>query len=139
MPHCLHCLTEFVEGVEWCSDCGRPLSAGPLPEIKEPPISDEKFILFHTCSSDLDAELLKQLLEQNHIPVLRKGRLRGSYSGMGTAYNLPGEDVYLFVPESKLPKANKILHERLAAGLRLKQGSKKTKLRIVRLRRKKKF
>lgn len=138
MPHCPFCQSEFIEGIEFCSDCGKPLQPGPLPEQIEPPVVDEHFTLFHTCSSDFDAELLKQLLEQEGIPVLRKGRLRGSYSSMGTAYNLPGEDVYLFVPESKLPAANRILRERLAVGTRMQKNLPKTKVRVIRIKPRKK-
>jgi len=32
MPHCTECWTEFVDGVSRCSDCGGPLTAGPLPD-----------------------------------------------------------------------------------------------------------
>lgn len=137
MPHCLRCQSEFVEGVEFCNDCDQSLLAGPLPEIIEPNYTDEKWTMFHVCSSDLDAELLKQLLEQSDIPVLRKGRLRGSYGGIGTTNNLPGEDVYLYVPESKLGKSNRILNDRLTAGYRLLRKPFRGKPRVVRLRRKK--
>ena len=35
MAHCADCWTEFVEGITTCSDCGQPLSPGPLPESDE--------------------------------------------------------------------------------------------------------
>ncbi len=32
VQHCPKCVTEFVAGVRACSDCGGPLSSGPLPD-----------------------------------------------------------------------------------------------------------
>ena len=33
LQHCPTCATEFVAGARACSDCGGPLTAGPLPDV----------------------------------------------------------------------------------------------------------
>ena len=116
MPHCKFCEAEFIEGIEVCNDCGRTLTAGPLPLPPEPPPTLTKWKLLRECSSDLDAELLKQLLEAQQIPVLRKGGLRGSYASPGVTAPLPGERIQLLVPEDHYGLAMRLLRERIRAG-----------------------
>ncbi len=142
MPHCLNCEAEFVEGITICSDCGQPLLPGPLPEIKEKPPTETKWVLLQECVSDLEAELLKQLLEDQHIAVWRRGTFRGSFGISGGTTPWAGERITLFVPENKIGIASRILRERHYAGKfgnSPKQLDLARKTQAVRMRRKRRM
>ncbi|MDK9700097.1 MAG: DUF2007 domain-containing protein [bacterium] len=137
MPHCTFCQSEFVEGIETCSDCGRKLKPGSLPEPVAESFPDVGWIRLYECDNDLEAELITQLLENAGIPVLRKGTLRGSYGVMGSTMRLPGDRVILLVPEDRIGKAQRIVLSRLNAGrfgesMKRQRGEKAQIIRVKR-------
>ena len=136
MPHCIPCQNEFVEGVEICSDCGRILLPGPLPEPVEESFPDVGWVQLYECDNDFEAELLTQLLDSAGIPVLRKGSLRGSYGVMGSTMRLPGDRALLLVPEDRIGKAQRIVQNRLFAGRAGGLGARKIsgKAQIIRIK-----
>ncbi len=139
MPHCIACQAEYEEGMTTCADCGKPLEPGPLPIPEEPPPTNSEWTFLTECPNDLDAELLKQLLESEGIAVLRKGSLRGSYGLMGSVANWPGERIVLLVPDDELGRATRIIQNRLIAGHKvanIRREAIAERARILRRRRK---
>jgi hypothetical protein len=116
MLHCKTCQAEYEDGILNCADCGAKLEPGPLPIEPEAPPTTTEWSFLTDCANDLDAELMKQLLEAQGVAVLRKGAMRGSYGVAGSVSNWPGERIVLLVPEDQLTRATRIIHDRLVAG-----------------------
>jgi len=106
MPHCPQCLTEYVEGVTECFDCGAALKPGPPPVAKrdagEP---DARFVpvrVFRGLHAQFQAELARNVLEEERIPSTIIGDLGAEL--------LPGADaVQLVVREEDRARASQIL------------------------------
>lgn len=107
MPHCPQCLTEYVEGATECMDCGVPLEPGPPPappkaEEGEPNANFVPVRLFRGLHAQFQAELARNVLEQEAIP--------SSIIGDLGAELLPGADaVQLVVREEDRERASQIL------------------------------
>ena len=71
-PDCPHLvrfgrISEFLDGVEQCSDCGTQLLAGDAPP-PEPP-SYHELVTIYTANDGVQAHLVRSALEANGIPV----------------------------------------------------------------------
>lgn len=51
--YCESCWTEFVDGIQRCSDCGGPLLDGELPRVR--PVTEEEEASFVAIAPDLSA------------------------------------------------------------------------------------
>ena len=70
-------VSEFLDTVEDCPDCGAPLVDGEAPEVPEPTYRD--LVTVYELSSDADAQLARAKLEANGLFVHVAGsRLQGA-------------------------------------------------------------
>jgi len=103
MPFCPNCRTEYRPGFTQCTDCGDPL----VSELPELPRADEavqelqlvKLLEFLTTT---EAEMVRELLEENGIPAL----LRGQADPLGIVSG--AQPVALLVAEQDLERAMEI-------------------------------
>lgn len=72
MPFCPQCKNEFVEGTTICEDCGVSLVA-ELPEGGGRPSDVEKLIEVWRTQGEVDAQIVRSLLESNGIPSMLSG------------------------------------------------------------------
>ncbi|MDR0294037.1 MAG: DUF2007 domain-containing protein [Oscillospiraceae bacterium] len=87
MPWCHNCGSEYIDGVECCTDCGGPLTAEAPPERPDPgPVS---LVYLTTVSDGYEVGMLEALLRENGIPCVRRHREAGEYMSV-----LMGRSVY---------------------------------------------
>ena len=112
MPYCAQCLTEYVEGIGKCEDCGAELLPGSPPQA--PPVvdlageKDVKLVSIRTFSggtAQMDADLARNILQTQGIPSLLQGE--------SSAEVLPVLDIPLFVREEDVERAERILSDYL--------------------------
>lgn len=131
MPYCPTCSTEYVEGTTECEDCGAKLLPGAPPSESSPPVEHDPGVLgrwlrslvgagssedsppvktvrirtFSGPTSVLDAELARNLLEAQGIPVILPGQ--------SSVEMLPFLQIPLLVAESDAERAAQILRDYL--------------------------
>ena len=114
MPYCARCLTEYVEGISKCEDCGAELLPGSPPA--GPPVFDlagEKDVklgcirTFSGGTAQMDADLARNILQTQGIPSLLQGE--------SSAEVLPVLDIPLFVREEDVERAKRTLNDFLDA------------------------
>lgn len=100
MSFCPHCRTEYREGFTHCSDCGAVL-VSELPKVEEtlPEFQLVKLVEFLTPT---EAEMVRELLEENDIPAL----VRGQSDPLGIVSG--AQPVALLVAEQDLERATEI-------------------------------
>lgn len=112
MPYCARCLTEYVEGIVKCEDCGAELLPGSPPA--GPPVvdlageKDVKLVSIRTFSggtAQMDADLARNILQTQGMPSLLQGE--------SSAEVLPVLDIPLFVREEDVERAKRILNDYL--------------------------
>lgn len=131
MPYCPNCLTEYVETVRECEDCGVPLISGSPPPAEDSEDSETggvkeiggwfrslvgvgprddspevKMVRARTFSGNtamLDAELARNLLRARGIPSILPGE--------ASLEMLPFLEVALLVRDEDLERATIILHD----------------------------
>ncbi len=114
MPYCPNCLTEYVEGVEECEDCGRILLPGSPPEPPHRPLAElgkSKLVrirVFSGATAQMDADLARNILETEGIPCVLPGE--------NSAEVLPVLDVPLMVREEDVERATELLKSYLDEG-----------------------
>ena len=105
MPYCPQCLTEYVEGAVECADCRIPLRPGLPPSLPSEESPDLKLVSIRTFSGPtarLDADLARDLLDQEGIPCNLPGEI--------AAQVLPGIDVVqMLVREEDASRAAELL------------------------------
>ncbi len=105
MPYCPECLTEYVEGAVNCSDCGVALRPGlppARPSGDSPEVKLVRVRTFRGPTAQLDADLARNLLEEEGIPCVLPGQ--------SSAEVLPGIDVVqLLVRKEDAEEAVEIL------------------------------
>src|SRR5436309_11453519 len=68
MPYCADCRLEYEDGVEACTDCGRTLVAGSMPERPEGAGGpEEKWAPLMRVRKKENAEIVRGLLESEGI------------------------------------------------------------------------
>jgi len=72
MPSCPKCRCEFVEGTLTCSDCGIPL-VSELPPEPEPLHEDGDLVEVWRTQGEVNAQLVRSLLEGSGIPSMLTG------------------------------------------------------------------
>ncbi len=130
MPYCPKCMTEYVEGTTACEDCGGKLLAGTPPQEPSPvehpagllgnwlrslvgagdaddspPIKTVRVRTFSGPTAVLDAELARNVLEAQGIPVILPGQ--------SSIELLPFLQIPLLVSESDAERATQILRDYL--------------------------
>ena len=112
MPYCPNCLTEYVEGITTCDDCGAELAPGSPPEAPPQTPSagsgNSKLVtvrVFTGPTALLDAEVARNILQSQGIPSLVPGET--------AAELLPVMDVSLLVREEDAERAALIHQEYL--------------------------
>lgn len=82
MPFCPNCKTEFIEGIEQCSDCQVPL----IPVlIEETHFDAENFELVYCCSDIIEAQMLHSNFESAGIDSYILNQMDRSYPGSNNA------------------------------------------------------
>lgn len=112
MPYCPDCLTEYVEGISTCDDCGATLLPGAAPEGPPEPESestdDSKMVpvrVFTGATAVLDADMARNILKTQGIPSFVPGEI-----SLGLLTVL---DVSLLVREDDVERAAEILRDYL--------------------------
>ncbi len=114
MPYCPDCLTEYVEGVEECEDCGRILLPGSPPEPPQRQLEElgnSKLVrirVFSGATAQVDAELARNILKNEGIPCVLPGDT--------SAEVLPVLDVQLLVRQEDAERATELLRSYLDEG-----------------------
>jgi hypothetical protein len=128
VPYCPACLTEYVEGTVECEDCGAKLQAGSPPEavppVEHPPgvlagwlqslvgagkaedspsVKTVRLRTFSGPTATLDADLARNLLESQGIPVILPGET--------SVEMLPFLAIPLLVRDSDAERAARILRD----------------------------
>ncbi len=102
---CPECHSEFVEGIEICSDCKVSLVAD-LPEEK--PLEEIHWVKVMEFSGDIFAKMVAEMLHQEKIPHYVKGDWASTAFSMST-FHFPGTRVRLFVPEEYVEQTRNLL------------------------------
>jgi len=110
MPHCPRCLTEYVEGVATCEECGASLAPGEPPQppprpalVHEPDVKLVPARTYQGGTAQMDAEVARGVLESQGIPA--------ALSGEGAGEPFPLTRVILLVREEDEQKALRVLAE----------------------------
>ncbi|OJU10762.1 MAG: hypothetical protein BGN88_10495 [Clostridiales bacterium 43-6] len=109
---CPKCYAPFIDGIEYCSDCGTKLTEDfEIPEektesdgIDESYLYEEPVFLTHIADS-LEVERVVAMLGAYGIPVLVK---RPNYKPM-LRHNMVRSDMDLFVPRSLYEDASNLI------------------------------
>ena len=104
MPFCPKCRCEYREGFSECADCDEML-IDSFPKTELPKENDHEMYL-KTVSTDIDAEMLIEMLAHEGIPVRKKYRECGDYLTVFMGKTVMGID--LFVPSRLYQKASEI-------------------------------
>ncbi|MBI3950936.1 MAG: DUF2007 domain-containing protein [Acidobacteria bacterium] len=105
MPYCPNCRTEYRQGFIHCNDCGASLVSElpELPEMEEPG-QELRLVKLTEFLTPTEAGMVKELLEENGIPVLVRGQSDPLSIVSGA------QPVALLVAESDLERAT-IIYE----------------------------
>lgn len=72
MPFCRNCRSEYIEGTLTCEDCGERL-VERLPEPASEPAGASELVEVHRTQGEIDAQLVRSLLESNGIEAMLSG------------------------------------------------------------------
>ena len=101
MPFCPKCKCEYREGFSECADCEEILMDSlPKSELPKEQYSE---VYLKTVSTDIDAEMLIEMLSHEGIPVRKKYRECGDYLKVFMGNTIMGID--LFVPSELYERA----------------------------------
>ena len=101
MPFCPKCKCEYREGFSECADCEEILMDSlPKSELPKEQYSE---VYLKTVSTDIDAEMLIEILSHEGIPVRKKYRECGDYLKVFMGNTIMGID--LFVPSALYERA----------------------------------
>ena len=105
MPFCPKCRNEYLEGTETCEDCGQALIETLPPESKASP-GDGELVEVWYAQGEMDAQLIRSLLESNGIDSMLSGeslRLTHGFTVDGLA------EVRILVREDDARRARDII------------------------------
>jgi len=106
MAYCPECGYEYKEGITQCPDCGAYL-VNSLSEEEKQDETETTWVKLGTLPGNIYAEMLKEALEKEKIPLLIRGSALRAYMPSGTE----GDAVTLLVPEKHRERSAQILHE----------------------------
>ncbi len=102
MAFCPNCEAEYREGITVCPDCDMELVAELTPENKVHDTSEGEPVPFQTFKTGAEAEMARQVLEQNGIRSFVEG---GDFAVIPSSFS---QEVVLMVDERDLPQAVEI-------------------------------
>jgi rRNA maturation endonuclease Nob1 len=70
MPYCHRCRAEYIDSVSTCPECGEPLFPEPPPPAGNP---DIKLVVVYLAQGEIDAQVVRSLLEANGIDCSLSG------------------------------------------------------------------
>lgn len=111
MPFCPECEYEYEDGIEECPDCGAGL-VGQLPRDDD----EEELVPVYYASGEIEADIVKGLLESAGIPVLEKADVQ-EWPGPFTVGPLSEEAVV--VPVSRADEARKLIADAIETGKKM--------------------
>ena len=102
MAFCPNCEAEYREGIQRCPDCDLELVEELTPENRVHDRSDAQPVVFQSFKTSAEAELVRDLLEQNGVRAFVEGSefavIPGSFSA----------EVVLMVDERDLERAKEV-------------------------------
>jgi len=113
MPYCPNCRYEYEEGVETCPDCGADLVKRLPPR---PRTIDEDLVSVYVAESDLEARMVRNVLEEAGIPVWEKDEI---VTGVDPFPVDPFPEDSVLVPKSREEQAKKAIETALESAKRL--------------------
>jgi len=115
MRYCPECEAEYVDDVEACADCERPLLSAEeflarkqREREEQEALSREEFVPVKAAENAFEADRIREALEQAGIPVLLRTFHDTAYDGIFVAQKGWG---YVEVPAPQKERAEKIVHE----------------------------
>ena len=106
MPFCPSCRTEYIPGIERCSDCGETL-VDQLPE--EDSGGEFQLVRLHSFPGEVYANMVGEALEHEGIPYLVQKEVLGSTTIVQGATE--GAEVTLYVNQEDFEDAEVILNQ----------------------------
>lgn len=102
---CPKCKCVYQEGVTECSDCHVPLVE--MPREEEPQLYAMRPVKLIGVQSQLESDLLMEMLKAENIPSIRKLEGSGSYLNITMGFSAFGADIY--VDEDDYERAKELL------------------------------
>lgn len=102
MPFCPTCQTEYETQKEFCIVCKGPLVDSPATEDLQDDIAGTELVELAEFSNVAEAELVRELLEENGIQIIQ----RGESDPIGIASG--AEPVSLLVEKRQLSRAREL-------------------------------
>jgi hypothetical protein len=109
MKYCPNCETEYIDSIETCADCNTRLVGELEMRIimaERTRETQEVFVKVETVENQFEADLMKNALEKEHIPVIVRGFHDTAYDGIFIPQKGWG---LVLVPEAHMEKAREII------------------------------
>src|SRR5687767_8443958 len=104
MSFCPECGSEYKAGMTRCEECNRDLVDKLTPENMVHDHSAASMVVLRTFDNTAEAEMVKEVLEQNDLRVLLQGE-----GATGTLFPTPATPVNLLVDERDVERARELI------------------------------